>query len=582
MGRIELAIAPSNPNVLYASMQISPNGGSSLTGLLGLYRTDNAWAPTPTWIKVPTEATGSGNPAHSYCYDGHTGCAEMHVIGVDPLDANKILAGGAHSNLWLCTACGLSPAWVNRTSPDGDHHALVWAGNRLINGQDHGLFSTIDDGQTWQSHNATLPVGMFKRGALHPTDPHTMFGSLDDLSGIYRRTAAGTFRRVVGQQSGNLCPGAATPCVFGEADLEISVARPDTDWALTATFARVGRTTNGGESWMVADAGIDRTGAAFVAPIRKCPTNDDVLLTGTNRLWRTNNFFNSAAPSWAANSPAHPFQFPQSLTAPGAILSVEFDPSDPKCDSYAYGDRGGEIRLTRNGGTIWIDMDPTKSLPARPINSIAFDPSDSNVMFVALSSFDEATPDKPGHVFRTTNARAASPTWVNVSPPDNRPFNVIVIDPRDTNVIYAGSDTGLWYSSNRGGGWQRWGLPSVAVYDLKINPTTNVVVAFTNGRGAFSLDATAAPTSGPLLRIPSPALFNAATGEAYSQNLSATGGKAMYIWSVSAGALPPGVTLQPSGTLSGTPTAAGSFTFTAVVTDGSGASASQTYSMNVD
>jgi photosystem II stability/assembly factor-like uncharacterized protein len=582
MGRIEIAIAPSNPDVMYVSMQIPPNGGSSLTGLLGLYRTDNAWAATPVWIKVPTEATGSGNPGHSYCYDAHTGCGAMHVLGVDPLDATRLFAGGAHANLWLCTGCGPSPAWANRTSPDGDHHALVWAGNRLINGQDHGLFSTINNGGTWESHNEALPVGMFTSGALHPTDPNTVFGAFEDLSGIYRRTAAGTFRRVTGQQAGNLCPGASTPCQFGEADLEISTARPDTDWALTATFGKIGRTTNGGQTWTVADAGIDTTGAASIAPIQKCLTNDDVFLTGTNRLWRTNSFFNSAAPSWSANSPAHPFQFPRALAAPGTILSVAFAPSDPECNTYAYGNRGGEIQLTTDGGATWKNLDPGKNLPSRPINSIAFDPANPDVIFVALSSFDEGTPGKPGHLFTTVNARSDTPAWTNISPPDNRPFNVIVIEPRDPNLIYAGSDTGLWYSPNRGIGWQRWGLPSVAVYDVKINPTTNVVVAFTNGRGAFRLDAPAVPSSGPLLSIPrNSSVFNAVTGDSYSQDLTATGGKTLYTWSVGPGALPPGLTLSPAGRLSGIPKSAGRFAFTIVVTDHAGTSASQTYSMNV-
>ena len=570
MGRIELALAPSNPNVMYVSMQIAPNPQPT-TGLLGLWRTDNAWAATPTWAKVPAEATSGGTPGFSYCYDAHANCGTMHVLGVDPLDANRLFAGGAHANLWLCSDCGPSPAWVNRSSPEGDHHALVWAGNRLINGQDHGLWSTIDNGQAWQSHNAALPVGMFTNGVLHPTDPNIVFGALTDLTGIYRRNSGSQWRGIVGRRSAG----------YGEANLEISTAKPDTDWALTSGFAVTGRTTNGGESWIVADSGIDRTGAAQNAPIHKCPTNDDVFLTGTNRLWRTNDFFNSPAPSWSANSPAHPDQFPQSFTAPGTILSIKFDPSDPKCDTYAYGNRGGEIRLTKNGGTIWTDLDPNKNLPARPINSIAFDPADPNVMFVALSSFDEGTPGKPGHIFRTTEARSAAPTWTNVSPPDNQPFNVIVIDPRDPNSIYAGSDLGLWYSPNRGAGWQRWGLPTVGVYDLRINPTTNVVAAFTRGRGAFTLDATAA-ASGSLLSIPAkPAPLHAATGESYSQTLTAMGGHAHHTWSVGIGALPPGMTLSSTGRLTGIPTGAGTFSFTLVVTDSSGAGASQTYRMNV-
>lgn len=171
MGRVEVAIAPTNPNVVYVSMQISPNRGSNLTGLLGLYRTDNAWATTPTWIQVPTEPTSSGVSGFAYCYDAHTGCGAMHVLSVDPLDPNTLYAGGAHENLWRCTNCGQSPGWVNKTAPAGDHHALVWAGNRLVNGQDHGVFSTTNGGDTWQSHNATLAMVMFASGVLHPTNP---------------------------------------------------------------------------------------------------------------------------------------------------------------------------------------------------------------------------------------------------------------------------------------------------------------------------------------------------------------------------------------------------------------------------
>ena len=63
VGRIELAIAPSNPNVVYAAIQIPPNNGPSNTGLLGLFRTDNAWADTPTWIQVSTEATPKADTA---------------------------------------------------------------------------------------------------------------------------------------------------------------------------------------------------------------------------------------------------------------------------------------------------------------------------------------------------------------------------------------------------------------------------------------------------------------------------------------------------------------------------------------
>jgi len=157
VGRVELAIAPSNPSVLYASIQVAPNGGSDATGLLGLYRTDNAWAATPAWVQIPTGPTGTGG----YCGDDK--CGYSHVISVDPSNPNTLFAGGSDNGFWRCTNCSASPSW-NAVSGNGlhpDSHATAWSGKRFIQGNDGGVWSTTDLGASWQSHNAMLPTLMF-------------------------------------------------------------------------------------------------------------------------------------------------------------------------------------------------------------------------------------------------------------------------------------------------------------------------------------------------------------------------------------------------------------------------------------
>jgi photosystem II stability/assembly factor-like uncharacterized protein len=478
-GRIELAIAPSNPNVLYAAIQIPPNGGASNTGLLGVFRTDNAWADSPTWIQIATEAT----PPGGYCGPGK--CGYSHVISVDPLDANTLFAGGADEGFWRCTNCGSSPTWTNTTQNarvHPDHHALAWAGNRLINGNDGGVWSTTDLGATWENHNRSLPLKMFYSGALHPTDRHFALGSARDFRlGVYR---ADVGWRILAQPR-------------GEGVSAISSARPDTDWMASQLRGLIQRTTDGGQTVLQVDGAIDKTGIAFVAPIEKCPANDDVFLIGTVRMWRTNNFFNSSVPSWTAISPARPFpgQGFHALNDPGTIHSIAFIEDDRECNSFAYGNRGGDVRLTRDGGATWIDIDPARSLPARTVNSLVFEPGNPNRAFAAVSSYDEATPGRPGHIFRTDNALSPSPTWTRVGPPDvpfaNMPFNVIAIDPNNTRIVYAGSDNGLWQSSDGGTSWTKIGLdaglPPVSVYDVQINLKTERTVIFTYGRGAFEL-----------------------------------------------------------------------------------------------
>ena len=81
------------------------------------------------------------------------------------------------------------------------------------------------------------------------------------------------------------------------------------------------------------------------------------------------------------------------IGAPGTIHAIAFASAEGGCNSYAYGNRGGEIYLTRDGGVTWTDLDPTNMLPARPINSIVFDPASAAIAYVALSSFNDGTPE---------------------------------------------------------------------------------------------------------------------------------------------------------------------------------------------
>lgn len=492
--RIALALAPSNMNVLYVSVQAPANPGPWGVGLgnfpgainwgfggplLGLFRTNNAWAATPTWISVPTDQT-------TYCQEG--ACSFTHVLSVDPADPNTLFAGG--KSFWRCRNCSDSPTWSGPIPGGIDTHSFAWSGNRVISGNDHGVLWSQnrgngrlrDDGDVWEKRNGAtaegaLSIVQFFSGALHPTDPNFIVANTQD-NALDKWTGSNAWDLL------HVTPRELGDC---EGEVVLSSSRPNTDWACGRPQGGVSRTRDG-QTWQRADAGISFGGSAYTAPLRKCPTNDDVFLTGTHRMYRIDNFFSASTPSWAANGPFP--GFPATLNSLGTILAIEFAPGDGTCNIYAYGTRGGQIRLTMDGGTTWRDLDAARILPARPVSWLAFDPTNRNVLYAALSSFDDLTPGKPGHVFKTTNALSGSPSWTNVSPPDDQPHNVIAIDPRN-NTIYVGTDAGIWYSADGGTGWQRYGpktgLPNAPVYDLKINPTTNRIVAFTHGRGAFVL-----------------------------------------------------------------------------------------------
>src|SRR5207244_658402 len=142
--RVELAIAPSNANVLYVSIQDAFNSIGNDGGLLGLWQTSNAWDPTPTWTQITT--------APQYC---GTQCWYDHELSVDPTNATILYAGGAGSSLVKFNGT----TWTDIT--DGMHadlHSLAWAGSRLIAGNDGGVWSSTNGGTSWTNHNTNLSI----------------------------------------------------------------------------------------------------------------------------------------------------------------------------------------------------------------------------------------------------------------------------------------------------------------------------------------------------------------------------------------------------------------------------------------
>lgn len=459
VGRVELAISPSNPEVLYVSIQDAINSVGADQQLLGVWRTTNASSPTPSWSALPS-------PSSSFPFFTTTQWWYDHDATVAPSDPNTLYLGGVAFGKfdginWTDITTGVT------SGIHADQHSLAWVGNRLIVGNDGGVWSTTDGGSTWTNHNSELSITQFYLGSMHPTDPNFVIGGSQDN---------GTTK-----WSGTL--GWDLVLTGDGASSAISTANPNTHWALSAQRLLIFRTTDAGftRPLPAADSGIDKAGVPFIAEMEKCPHNDNVFIAGTNNLWKTTDFFSAApaAPTWTVNGPEMGV----------GIVSMAFAPSDGSCNTYAYATSNGEIRLTTNGGVNWNDIDSANSVPGRFITDIAFDPTNSNVLYLTLSGFDEGTPTQPGHVFKTTNSLAPSPTWSNISTPVNLPHNALVVDSSAPNNLFVGTDLGVWNSTNGGTTWTvtGTGMPYVAVFDLQLNATTGRLIAFTHGRGAFAM-----------------------------------------------------------------------------------------------
>ena len=479
-GRMELAMAPSDADVLYVSVQ--DFSGGDFGSLLGLWKTQNASRVSsaesmPTWENIRVDPI---EDLQDYCHNtADSQCYYDHELSVDPKDPDTLYAGG----VWIWKNDGKD--WKSLLPDHVDVHSMAWAGKRLIVGNDGGVSSSKNGGRTWKDHNAGLTLTQFYHGAMHPDRLGFVLGGSQDN---------GTGLRIAGAKRASLAGKDEWQRIFPSdgADTEISKDNPEKHWALSAQSLELYRTKDGGTTVELVTDGIDTSDAPFIAVFDKCPSNDDVFIAGTTQIWRSDNFFGVGAPSWKAQGPK--------LAAGDSISAAAFAPSDRKCKTYTFGTALGEIYVTKNGGKQWKNADKRDDVPVRFVTDVAFDPDDKKTLYASLSGFDEFT-GEPGHLFMTSSALTGKPRWKDVGPAVNIPHNAIAIQPGrsragrsaggQNNVVWLGTDLGVWRQQGRNWIHQgpKQGLPNVAVFDLQA--TSDGVVAFTHGRGAFLLKGAA-------------------------------------------------------------------------------------------
>jgi hypothetical protein len=477
VGRIGVAIAPSSPDTVYASFaRIRYDTNSTEPSLLGIWRTDNAWAATPTWTII-SDSNYPKTPDYLWYFN---------VLFVEQTNSEVLYFGEVA--LWRY-AFG-SWASIKGTMHD-DQHAFAWAGPdnsgyyRLVMGNDGGVWmSPVDDtgmvGDYWYNLNQGLAITQFYHGAVHPTDvAMAMAGAQDNGTDLF---------------SGDPSWKEISCCDGG--DHAISASQPDKHWAVSyqtdskKQLMHIHRTKDSGANFENVTYGINTAHAPFLPRFDKHPSLDDFFIAGTVNVWKSTTFFSAPSPilssMWSSNGP------PLLLAngEPAEISALVFAPSDSLGQTYAFATEDGQFRVTSNDGKDWTNPDPDNVVPNRYITDLAFDPLNSNTLYVTLSGFDEGTPGAPGHLFKTTNALSGVPGWTNISPPVNLPMNSLAVNPTQPSQLFVGSDIGVWQSNDGGQSWSHWGpesgMPNVAVFDMQMN-SFGVPTAFTHGRGAFVL-----------------------------------------------------------------------------------------------
>jgi hypothetical protein len=467
IGRVELAIAPSDPNRAYVTIQDAFNGGPNDGGLLGLWTTGNAWDITPVWTAINLAPTDNGSGTLGPCgWDRAFSSASRQcwydlVLTVKPTDPDVLFFGGIP--LWRFNRATNSWTEVSQTvsNPAGgihaDQHGAAWAGTRLVIGNDGGVWSTVDDGATWIDHNPTLATTQFYEGSLASDGSFALGGAQDNGTQLWTGSRSWKLQNG-GDGAGNLISSAL-------------------NWGFSSQNQAVRRTTNGGLSSVSVRGNYAGT-APFIGKTKECPASPGTVILNGTRVNRTTQFFTGPASAlWSDRSGNFGL---------GVATAIAFGSN---CNTYAVGFYGGQLRLTTTDGpnlAAYKDIDSASQVPNRPISSIVFDPANGKRVFVALSGFSNGSPQ---NIYVTDDYTATPVQWTNISVLVDAPVDVLAVDPADPSRIFAGTDFGIWLSVDRGRTWGHMGpatgLPIVPVFDIVIRGGR--VVAFTHGRSAFML-----------------------------------------------------------------------------------------------
>jgi Bacterial Ig-like domain (group 3) len=450
--------------------RVSCNGGASKEGTL--YK---SVSPFTTWTQIP-KATG-------FC-GGQ--CFYDIALAVDPANVNVIYLGGAAGS-----ATGSCGSGILGKSTDGtnfapsqtllhaDSHATAIApSNHLIiyTGNDGGVFRSADGGGTWSSINtAGFNATQFESLSVHPTDANFSIGGTQD-NGTPRLLPDGvTWTRADFGDGGFSAIDSnatdtttvtmyhtyfnATNNLIGLAQVTSVASATEGNW----NFFGCGGTANG---ISCADSVL------FYAPLALGPGTPNTVYFGTNRLYRSVNLgVNMAAVSQAPLVPNF------------SVSAIGISAQDDNVRIVGLAD--GSVFATTTGSSTLTDV--TGGWAAMYIARAVIDPNNRFTAYVTLDGYGTAS-----HVWKTTNLNGAPPTWTSMSSgiPDV-PVNAFAVDPANSNFLYAGTDIGVYNSTDGGTTWNPFGtgLPRMAVFDLNIQPTSHKVRIGTHGRGAWEIAA---------------------------------------------------------------------------------------------
>jgi photosystem II stability/assembly factor-like uncharacterized protein len=471
-GRIGLAASKSNPKRIYALIESQKNG---------LYRTDDGGY---TWELVNDNKQWVTNRPFYF-----------QEIACDPQNDNRLWLiyqmiavsedGGANFKVVL-PYNGIHPDhhafWINPKNPDF-----------IIDGNDGGIGITRDRGKSWQFDDK-IPVGQFYHINVDNELPYNVMGGMQD-NGSWRGPSYTWVNEGIRNYNWqNLSSGDG---------FDVMPDATDASWVFTMAqegyLSRYHTTT--GESWFIKPPDPDeKTFLRFNwnAALAQDPFDPSTIFYGSQFLHKSVNkgaSWDIISPDLTTNDSSKIDQSNNgglSIDITGAenyctILAIE--PSPKEKGVIWIGTDDGNVQLTRDGGKNWMNF--RGKIPGMPagcwVPQIRASKHNAAEAFIVCNDYRRA--DFSPYIFRTTDY---GKTWTRlVDEKKVKGYALCVLqDPAEPNLIFVGTEHGLWISTDNGTSFEQWknNYPSVSTYDLAIQEREADLVIATFGRAIWVLD----------------------------------------------------------------------------------------------
>ncbi|WP_052713088.1 rhombosortase-dependent cadherin domain-containing protein [Pseudoalteromonas rubra] len=492
-GRSTIAVAPSDNNIMYALL-----ANINDHGMEAVYKSEDkglTWNATVTrdsaddYSKLLLSNTVYGlfpqcgyGPEPQFYNQGWYD----NIIAVDPVNPDVVWTGGIdtfRSDDGGKTFVPTSIWWFSMDHPlyahadqhtivfhpayDGVNNTTMFVGNDGgIQRTDNALDERLDLAQVcgassepagkvnWQTLNNGYAVTQFYHGTVMPDGTAYFGGTQDNGTLLGEDGGFNEWREITGGDGGWTAVDPTNPNVLFTEYTNLSIQK----------------STDGGVTFADSFNGITGDGFPFITRFEMAPSNPQVLWIGGNQLWRTTD----QAENWVAGSPV----------LDSSVYAIGIAPQDENI--VAAGTREGYIYINYAAGEAdaeqpWHSFKIGAEDERATISAIAFDPTDAQIAYATVSTFDQA------HVWKTTDG---GKNWLPIDKDiPNVPATSVAVDPNNAQRVIIGTDLGVFISTDGGENWFADGSGLANTNVAKVTFHGNEIFAFTHGRSAYKVSA---------------------------------------------------------------------------------------------